>query len=104
LAADPKGLNGSRSSSATVEGMTDVSGNERIDDVTPGDIIAIARGAREQLCKVVFKDFTDDRYLVTLEGDGGETFQLDMASGTTVKRSVASKWESAQSPTPRADG
>jgi hypothetical protein len=52
----------------------------------------------------VFKDFTDDRYLVTLEGDGGETFQLDMASGTTVKRSLASKWESAQSPTPRADG
>jgi hypothetical protein len=83
--------------------MTDVSGNELIDDVTPGDIIAIARGAREQLCKVVFKDFTDDRYLVTLEGDGGETFQLDMASGTTVKTSLASKWESAQSPTPRAD-
>ena len=81
--------------------MTDVSGNELIDDVTPGDIIAIACGAREQLCKVVFKDLTDDRYLVTLEGDGGEPFQLDMASGTTVKRSLASKWNLRRVP-PRA--
>ena len=102
LATGVTGLNGPTDPSATVEGMTEVSGNDRIDDVTPGDIIAVARGAVEQPCKVVFKDFTDDRYLVTLEGDGGETFQLDMASGTTVKRSLASKWESAQSPTPRA--
>ncbi len=79
--------------------MTEVSATDRIDDVAPGDIIAVDRGAGEQPYKVVFKDFTDGRYLVTLEGDG-ETFQLDMASGTTVNRSLASKWESAQSPTP----
>jgi len=75
--------------------MTEVSGNDRIDDVAPGDIIAVD----EQPHKVVFKDFTDGRYLVTLEGDAGETFQIDLPSGTTVKRSLASKWESAQSPT-----
>ncbi len=82
--------------------MTEVSANDRIDDVAPGDIIAVDRGAGEQPYKVVFKDFTDGRYLVTLEG-GGETLHLDVASGTTVRRSLASKWESAQSPTPRSE-
>jgi hypothetical protein len=82
--------------------MTEVTGNDRIDDGAPGDVIAVDRGAGEQPYKVVFKDFADDRYVVTLEG-GGETFQLDLASGTSVKRSLAAKWESAQSPTPRAD-
>ncbi len=82
--------------------MTEVSENDRIDDVAPGDIITVDRGAGEQPYKVVFKDFTDGRYLVTLEGDG-ETFQLDLAPGTTVRRSLASKWESAQSPTPRSE-
>ncbi|OBF54756.1 hypothetical protein A5787_04070 [Mycobacterium sp. 852002-50816_SCH5313054-b] len=82
--------------------MTEVSANARIDDVAPGDIIAVDRGAGAQPYKVVFKDFTDGRYLVTLEG-GGETFQLDMAPGTTVTRSLASKWESVQSPTPRSE-
>ncbi len=82
--------------------MTEVSANDRIEDVAPGDIITVDRGAGEQPYKVVFKDFTDGRYLVTLEGDG-ETFQLDLAPGTTVRRSLASKWESAQSPTPRSE-
>jgi hypothetical protein len=82
--------------------MTEVSANDRIDDVAAGDIIAVDRGAGEQPYKVVFKDFADGRYLITLEG-AGETFQLDMASGTTVRRSLASKWESAQSPTPRPE-
>jgi hypothetical protein len=50
---------------------------------------------------VVFKDFTDGRFVVTLEG-AGETFQLDLAPGTPVKRSLAAKWESAQSPTPHS--
>lgn len=81
--------------------MTDVSGNDRIDDVTPGDVIAVDRGVGEQPYKVVFKDFADDRYVITLEGDG-ETFQLDVASGTPVKRSLAAKWESVQSPTPHS--
>jgi hypothetical protein len=81
--------------------MSEVSGNDRIDDVTPGDIIAVSRGLGERPYKVVFKDFSDDRYLVTLEGHG-EVFQLDLPSGTEVKRSLASKWESAQSPTPNS--
>jgi hypothetical protein len=83
--------------------MSEITGNDRIDDVTPGDVIAVDRGAGEQPYKVVFKDFADDRYRVTLEG-GGETFQLDLAPGTPVTRSLAAKWESAQSPTPRSHG
>ncbi len=82
--------------------MTEASANDRIDDVAAGDIITVDRGAGEQPYKVVFKDFADGRYRVTLEG-GGETFQLDMASGTTVRRSLAAKWESAQSPTSRSE-
>ncbi len=82
--------------------MSEVSANDRIDDVAPGDIITVDRGAGEQPYKVVFKDFTDGRYLVTVEG-GGETFHLDLAPGVTVRRSLASKWESAQSPTPHSE-
>src|SRR5438270_1988196 len=89
--------------SATVEGMSEVSGHDRIDDVAEGDIIAVDRGSGEKPYKVVFKELTDDRYVVTLEGHG-ETFQLDLAPGTTVKRSLESKWESAQSPTPNPEG
>jgi hypothetical protein len=82
--------------------MTEASGNDRIDDVTPGDIIAVDRGAGEQPYKVVFKEPADGRYVLTLEG-GGETFELDLPAGATVKRSLESKWESAQSPTPHSD-
>jgi hypothetical protein len=81
--------------------MSEVTGNDRIDDVAPGDVIAVDRGAGEQPYKVVFKDFTDGRFVVTLEG-AGETFQLDLAPGTPVKRSLAAKWESEQSPTPHS--
>jgi hypothetical protein len=80
--------------------MSEQSGNDRIDDVVPGDIIAVDKGSGEQPYKVVFKDSNDGGYVVTLEDDGGETFQLEMAAGTIVKRSLESKWESAQSPTP----
>lgn len=82
--------------------MSKVSGKELIDDVTPGDIIAVDRGSGAQPYKVVFKDPTDAGFLVTLESDGGETFQLDLAAGTTVERSLEAKWESAQSPTPNS--
>jgi hypothetical protein len=75
--------------------MSEVSGSERIDDVSPGDIVALG----ERPYKVVFKDFSDSRYLVTFEGDYGRTFQLELTPGATVKRSLGSKWESAQSPT-----
>ena len=79
--------------------MSEVSGNDRIDDVSPGDVIALDRGSGEESYKVVFKDSNDAGYVVTLEGDGGETCQIDLAASTTVKRSLAAKWESAQSPT-----
>ncbi|MFZ1179538.1 MAG: hypothetical protein WAO15_25440 [Mycobacterium sp.] len=82
--------------------MSKASGNDLIDDVTPGDIIAVDRGSGEQPYKVVFKDSTDAGYLITLENDG-ETFQLNLAAGTTVTRSLESKWESAQSPTPNSE-
>ncbi len=84
--------------------MSKVSGNDLIDDVTPGDIIAVDRGSGEQPYKVVFKDASDGGYLITFETDAGETFQLDLAAGTRVKRSLEAKWESAQSPTPNSEG
>lgn len=83
--------------------MSKASANDLIDDVSPGDIIAVDRGAGAQPYKVVFKDSTDAGYLLTLEADGGETFQLDMAAGTRVTRSLEAKWESVQSPTPNAE-
>lgn len=83
--------------------MSNASGNDLIDDVTPGDMIAVDRGSGEQPYKVVFIDSTDAGYIVTFEDGGGETFQLDLAAGTTVKRSLESKWESAQSPTPHSE-
>lgn len=84
--------------------MSEVSGNDRIDDVSPGDIVAVDRGSGERPYKLVFKDSTDAGFLLTLEGgDAGETFQLELAAGTTVKRSLGSKWESAQSPTPNSE-
>jgi hypothetical protein len=83
--------------------MSKASGTDLIDDVSPGDIIAVDRGSGEQPVKVVFKDSNDDGYLLTLEADGGETFQLDLAAGTRVTRSLESKWESAQSPTPQTE-
>lgn len=82
--------------------MSKVSGNDLIDDVSPGDVIAVDRGSGERPYKVVFKDTNDTGYLVTFEADNGETFQLDLAAGTRVTRSLESKWESAQSPTPNA--
>ncbi|WP_156689436.1 hypothetical protein [Mycobacterium sp. Marseille-P9652] len=83
--------------------MSAASGDDLIDHVSPGDVITVDRGARRQAVKVVFKDTSDAGFLLTLEGDGGETFQLEVAAGTRVVRSLASKWESAQSPTPRTE-
>jgi hypothetical protein len=91
------------SSSATVDDMSEVSGIERIEDVAAGDIIVIVRGSGERSYKVVFKDATEAGYVVTLQDDGGETFQLDFDAGDTVRTSFQSKWESAQSPTPHAE-
>lgn len=83
--------------------MPEVSGDDSIDDVTPGDMIAVDRGSGEQFYKVVFKDSGDDGYVVTLEDDDGETFQLELAAGTVVRRYLESKWASPQSPTPHTE-
>lgn len=83
--------------------MSEVSGNDPIDDVSPGDIVAVDRGCGERPYKVVFKDATSGGFIVTFEDDNGETFQLDLAAGTAVERSAESKWESAQSPTPHVE-
>ncbi|BBZ01920.1 hypothetical protein MCHIJ_13570 [Mycolicibacterium chitae] len=75
----------------------------RIDDAAPGDILALDRGAGEQTFKVVHKEPVETGFLITLEGNDGETCQLEMAAGTPVKRSLEAKWESTQSPTPNAE-
>lgn len=71
-----------------------------IEEVAPGDLISIDRGSGPQTYKVVHKNDGDDSYLVTLEGAEGETFDTEISAGTTVTRSLESKWESDQSPTP----
>ena len=71
-----------------------------IDAVTPGDIVALNRGAGDLDYKVVHKEDTEDGFLVTFEGEDGETFQLQMAAGQSVRRALEAKWESTQSPTP----
>ena len=89
----------------TVGGMANIS-RDRIDDVAPGDIIAVDRGTgAAQPSKVVFKDTEDTAgdatvYTVTFEADDGETFQQQIPAGTVVTHAMESKWESGQSPTP----
>jgi hypothetical protein len=78
-------------------------GKGRIEDVSPGDIIAVDRGSGEKPYKVVFLDPADTGYVVTFEDDDGETFQLDIAAGAAVHRSLESKWESTQSPTTHSE-
>jgi hypothetical protein len=88
-------------SSATVGEVSNISSNDRIDDVTPGDIVAVDRGTGQaRPYKVVFKESTaGGAYLVTFEDDDGETFQVEYAAGTRVSRALEAKWESGQSPT-----
>ena len=75
--------------------------NDLIDNVAPGDLITVDReGADAQPCKVVHKETVDDGYLVTLEAPDAQTFDVRYSAGTTVTRSLESKWESGQSPTP----
>jgi hypothetical protein len=83
--------------------MSNISSDDRIDDVAPGDIMAVERGKGEaQPYKVVHKDAGEDgsTYVVTFEDDDGETFQMDYPAGTRVTRALEAKWESCQSPTP----
>jgi hypothetical protein len=82
--------------------MAESSVDSRIDTVAPGDIVALDRGDGEHAYKVVHKEEAASSYLITFEGDDGETFQLQLAADAPVKRSLESKWESAQSPTPHS--
>ena len=83
--------------------MSNISRDDRIDDVAAGDIVAVDRGTGEaRPYKVVHKDAGEEgsSYVVTYEDDDGETFQIDYPAGTRVTRSLEAKWESGQSPTP----
>lgn len=83
--------------------MSEAADTDRIEDVSPGDVISVDRGSGAQPCKVVHTNAAGTGHVVTFEDDDGETFQLELAAGTTVQRSLQSKWESAQSPTPHAE-
>jgi hypothetical protein len=87
--------------------MSNISSNDLISDVAPGDIVLAARGSGEPApYKVVHMDYRageDDArpasVLVTFEGDGGETFDVEYRADARVTRSLEAKWESDQSPT-----
>ena len=83
--------------------MSNEFADETIDVVAPGDAITMDRGSGPRSYKVVHKNDGHNSYLVTMEGSDGETFQHEFASGDKVTRSLESKWESTQSPTPKAD-
>lgn len=86
--------------------MTAQSDSDRIDNVAPGDLISLnlpdTGEAREY--KVVHMDSREDAtgttMIVTLEGDDGETRDVELAADAIVTRTLESKWESPQSPTP----
>jgi hypothetical protein len=82
--------------------MSNIS-SDRIDDVAPGDLIAVEHDSGStQPSKVVFKDLDESAgvYTVTFEDDDGETFQREIPAGTVVIHAMESKWESDDSPTP----
>lgn len=87
--------------------MVEQSDKDLLENVAPGDIISLefpdrhAGGGREY--KVVHKDSahsaTTPTIIVTLEGDEGANFDVELPADSAVHRSLESKWESAQSPT-----
>ena len=81
--------------------MSETSDEIPIEQVAEGDIVDV----HGKSAKVVHLDSTTaadgtDSVLVTFEGDNGETFDAEYATGTLVHRFPESKWGSAQSPTP----
>jgi hypothetical protein len=86
--------------------MSNLSSNDLIDDVAPGDLITVdipgdREGTDAQPCKVVHKEAADDgAYLITVEAPDAQTFDIRFPAGTRVTRSLEAKWESGQSPTP----
>ncbi|PRC43675.1 hypothetical protein C6A85_000000104115 [Mycobacterium sp. ITM-2017-0098] len=91
--------------------MTAQSDTDRLDNIAPGDLISLTlpnapeRSASQY--KVVHTDSRDDpsgtTMIVTLEGDDGEMCDVELPGDTVVTRTLESKWESPQSPTPQDD-
>lgn len=91
--------------------MTAQFDNDRLDNVAPGDLITLAapgQGDEPREYKVVHTDSREDEsgttMIVTLEGDGGQTCDVELPGDTVVVRTLESKWESPQSPTPHDGG
>lgn len=89
--------------------MTAQSDNDRLGNVAPGDLIELAlpdsggddpRQTAVRQYKVVHKESSGETVIVTLEGDHGETRDAELPADTVVVRTLESKWESPQSPTP----
>lgn len=94
------GDGGARPAVATVERMANVSENDPIDDVAPGDVVLVARNDSEPApYQVVHKDARDGAVVVTYQTDDGTTFEVEYPAGARVTRSLEAKWESEQSPT-----
>jgi hypothetical protein len=85
-------------------GMSGPAGNDQIDDVASGDIVYLDRGDGERPYRVVHQDARESPsgkiFSITVEPDDGNLFDIEMPAGTTVRRSLESKWESTESPTP----
>lgn len=81
--------------------MTAQSDNDRLGNVAPGDLIELTLpGSAVRQYKVVHKESTGDMIIATLAGDDGETRDVELPADTVVVRTLESKWESPQSPTP----
>ncbi|ADU01679.1 MULTISPECIES: hypothetical protein [Mycolicibacterium] len=84
--------------------MTAQSDNDRLGNVAPGDLIELTLpGSAVRQFKVVHKESSGETVIMTLEGDHGETRDVELPADTVVVRTLESKWESPQSPTP-SDG
>lgn len=80
--------------------MANISENDRVSDVAPGDIVLVARaGAEPAPHQVVHKDARDGAVVLTYQTDDGTTFQVEYAADARVTRSLEAKWASEQSPT-----
>ncbi|MGV0871356.1 hypothetical protein [Mycolicibacterium sp. XJ879] len=80
--------------------MANISENDPIDDVAPGDIVRVAVGGAEPApYQVVHQDARDGAVVVTYQDDDGATFEVEYAPDARVTRSLEAKWESEQSPT-----
>lgn len=84
--------------------MSNISQNDRINDVAPGDIVTVDRDGTAGPAKVVHKEDVDGGFLLTFEAADAQTFQVRYPAGARVTRALEAKWGSAQSPTPHNPG